>query len=171
MKNNVTPSIGLLSTIAKSISAAQLEKFKKIENLNFNLVRKRLLVDFPNYTENELDEIEQEVKRFLAVVLFEKTNYEKIVVSEKIDCLWHYFFLHTHEYQDFCNEVYGAYLNHVPILPEEKHTLATEYVETRNIYKKYFGQPPVHLWGENHQICWGGCPNDDRKPRVNQILN
>lgn len=153
MKTN----IGLIEARAAQLEPHVLRKLQRIVNCDFEPVKARLLVDFPGHTTEALAEMEIEVKRFLALALFQPHPGHRIVVSEKIDALWHYFILHTKEYQRFCSEVFGSYLHHIPILPTQKAELGPDYSKTRELYEKYFGPPPIHLWGENDQICWGGC--------------
>ncbi len=168
MKNLL--KFGLLAKISNNLESEILLKLQEIVSLDFRSVKKRLLVDFPHYTHPELDEMEVEVKRFLALALLEKDAGHRIVVSEKIDTLWHYFILHTSVYRKFCQSVYGAYLNHVPILPEEKKSLGPDYQKTRRLYAVYFGEPPVHLWGDNQQICWGGCDERVENPQLEEMI-
>jgi hypothetical protein len=161
MKTN----IGLIGERAATLEPHVLRKLQVIIDCDFEPVKARLLVDFPNYTAEQLTEMELEVKRFLALALFEPKCGFRIAVSEKIDALWHYFILHTREYRRFCAEVFGSYLHHEPILPSQKAELGPDYDRTRKLYATYFGPPPIHLWGETDQICWGGCsesPVEDR---------
>lgn len=150
-------NIGLLIEAARTMDSEVLKKLGLIVSLDFDPVKERMLADFPDYSGEALREMELEVKRFLALALFEPKAGHRIVVSEKIDTLWHYFILHTHVYHRFCADVYGAYLHHIPILPAQKAELGPDYLKTRQLYERYFGPPPSHLWGDSQQICWGGC--------------
>ena len=162
-------NIGLKAESASELDSDVLRKLGLVVSVDFEPVKNRLLVDFPNHTKQELDEMEIEVKRFLALALFEPNPGHRIVVSEKIDALWHYFILHTQEYRNFCQEVYGSYLNHVPILPHKKKELGADYAKTRKLYAVYFGKPPKRLWGDAQQICWGGCDECLPTKRVNTV--
>lgn len=158
-----------LGLITENVPLDTLEKLRTIENLDFSSVRSRMNVDFPT-PEDKMDEYEREVKRFFGLIALDGSNGH--VVSEKIDALWHYFVLHTREYSKFCQKVFGNYIHHVPILPDQKHTLADAYLKTRDAYTRFFGPPPKHLWGDNEQICWGGC--DERSSSegdISQIKN
>ena len=157
--------IGLLSEATNDLEAGVLRKLEVIVSLDLESAKQRMLVDHPSYSVDELSEMEREVKRFLSLALFEPKPGHRIVVSEKIDTLWHYFILHTREYRAFCDMVYGSYLNHVPILPHQKAELGPDYQKTRELYQTYFGAPPTHLWGDAQQICWGGC--DESPDRQN----
>jgi len=138
--------LGLISKIPTETAG----KIKKIAGFDFTRVRARMCVDYPT-AEDELDRLEKEVKRFLSLAVLEKTPH---VTSSKVDALWHYFVLHTMEYRDFCLQIFGKYLEHVPILPEEKHKFTRGYMRTKQLYQKHFGTPPADLWRKNDQICW-----------------
>lgn len=147
--------LGMLPGAAATLTPAVVAGIRAIEALDLMKAQERMSVDFPG-TEDDFPAVSLEVKRFLALALLEKPDH-RIVIGEKIDGLWHYFILHTMDYRRFCDDVYGAYLHHVPILPHQKQELAGDYGKTRDLYRKYFGEPPVTLWGDNDMICWGGC--------------
>ncbi|SRR6266481_471222 len=149
-------SIVLSSTAAQAVPQGLLAKLALIEDLDLTRAQARMSADFPG-SEAQFQAISIEVKRFLALAVLERNPGHRIVIGEKIDGLWHYFILHTKEYQEFCKQVFGTYLHHVPILQEEKASLAADYQKTRELYRNYFGDPPAALWGDNDMICWGGC--------------
>jgi hypothetical protein len=154
-----------LAVVSTGHSAETIGKLAMIETFDFSRIRGRMNVDYPT-PDDQMDRYEREVKRFQALVVLEPGLPH--MVSEKIDTLWHYQLLHTREYRDFCQEVFGTFLHHVPILPEEKAQYAEKYVRTRELYAKHFGEPPTDLWGDNAQICWGGCDeirDQDAPPR------
>jgi hypothetical protein len=56
-----------------------------------------------------------EFKRFLALPLLYPGRQEySFVPSLRLDLLWHTFLLDTPRYREFCENVYGQYLDHVP---------------------------------------------------------
>lgn len=57
----------------------------------------------------------REFKRFLALPLVYPDDHElPFVPSLPLDSLWHAFILNTPRYREFCDRVYGRYLDHVP---------------------------------------------------------
>jgi hypothetical protein len=57
----------------------------------------------------------REFKRFLALPLLYPGEQEfPFVPSLPLDSLWHAFILNTPRYREFCDRVYGRYLDHVP---------------------------------------------------------
>lgn len=148
--------LSLPSGVAAQLSEGMLLRLKRIDELDLQPAQARMIVDFP-IQNSSFEAVSREVKRFLALALLEPRPGHRIVIGEQIDGLWHYFILHTKAYREFCSEVYGAYLHHNPVLPENKRELAADYVKTRDLYRRYFGEPPLALWGDNDMICWGGC--------------
>ena len=56
-----------------------------------------------------------EFKRFLALpLLYPGPQKFPFVPSLPLDELWHAFVLNTPRYREFCDRVYGQYLDHVP---------------------------------------------------------
>lgn len=56
-----------------------------------------------------------ELKRFLALpLLYPAESETSFVPSLAVDSLWHAFILNTPRYREFCERVYGKYLDHVP---------------------------------------------------------
>jgi hypothetical protein len=56
-----------------------------------------------------------EFKRFLALpVLYPDDSPQSFAPSLPLDALWHAFILNTPRYREFCDRVYGRYLDHVP---------------------------------------------------------
>jgi hypothetical protein len=56
-----------------------------------------------------------EFKRFLALPLLYPGRQEfPFVPSLRLDALWHAFILNTPRYREFCERVYGQYLDHLP---------------------------------------------------------
>lgn len=59
--------------------------------------------------------LERELKRFFALpVIFPGEHEHPFVPSLAIDDLWHQFLVNTPRYHEFCHQVYGEYLHHVP---------------------------------------------------------
>jgi hypothetical protein len=56
-----------------------------------------------------------ELKRFLALpLLYPDESETSFVPSLPVDSIWHAFILNTPRYREFCEKVYGKYLDHLP---------------------------------------------------------
>jgi hypothetical protein len=100
--------------ILEALTNEQRDKLEIIEGLDLSSPRDRMLVDFPDQAP-KAEGMAREVKRFLTLAALNPKPSHRIVVSEKVDTLWHYFILHTQDYRRFSQQVFGAYLNHFPI--------------------------------------------------------
>ena len=60
---------------------------------------------------------------------------------------WHFFVLHTKEYQTFCTKVWGSfegapdYRHHYPSTDETRPGQYRAYISTRELYVEVFGEP------------------------------
>ncbi|HWA32126.1 MAG TPA: hypothetical protein VG694_01615 [Candidatus Paceibacterota bacterium] len=145
-----------METMTPDFSALSEEKKAKIEfihNFDFSRIKARMNVDYPS-TPKHINALEKELKRFLSLFVVEEDGEH--FFTESADDLWHYFILHTKEYKEFCKKVYGRFLNHNPILPDETPLYLSAYNKTKELYTKYFGKPSVKLWGKNG-VCCSGC--------------
>ena len=58
---------------------------------------------------------EIELKRFL-IIAAEDYPVPTDMFSTEVDNLWHTFLLFTHEYQNFCQEMFGQFQHHCPTI-------------------------------------------------------
>lgn len=98
--------------------------------------------------EDALDEHEREIKRFLALCAINPGRYG---MRGPLDELWHTFILFTSSYAEFCRELGGGFIHHLPARPEERAKREpgeqTGYTLFLDDYEAIFGEPaPVHLW-------------------------
>lgn len=65
----------------------------------------------------------------------------QLVPTREIDECWHNHILHTKAYLTDCLAIFGHYLHHAPATPGENDAaLATDYANTKNLYKAAFGE-------------------------------
>jgi len=105
-------------------------------------------------SKKEVDEVERELRRFLAVVLLAREGFvEKDVVapSSKVDALWHAFILDTQSYLSFSELVLGGYLHHHPE-PEQRPVSGKGM---RRALETYFDGVDVDgIWAGQLARCW-----------------
>lgn len=93
-----------------------------------------------------LDKMEAEYKKFIFLLC---TYHDlSLPISEKIDDLWHSHVLHSRQYNEFCNHVFGRQIYHNPTNSDEQNlALRPAYDKsTLPLYSKHFGTPPVEFW-------------------------
>jgi hypothetical protein len=95
-----------------------------------------------------LDEHEREIKRFLALSAL---NPGKYGMRGPLDELWHTFILFTSSYAQFCRELGGGFIHHLPSTPTTQAPVKTGeksgYTVFLEDYEQILGElPPAHLW-------------------------
>src|SRR5260370_14270763 len=79
------------------------------------------------------------LKEFL-IVCAVKPAYK--VTSDPVDRMWHSFLLFTRDYQQFCEQNLGMFINHEPF----ENAAPQAYLETRSFVEDYFGYIDEQLW-------------------------
>lgn len=60
---------------------------------------------------------ERELKRYLIIAAEYSDAEERTgMLSTEVDNLWHTFLLFTKEYQQFCSDMFGRFIHHVPLV-------------------------------------------------------
>lgn len=71
-----------------------------------------------------------------------------LVPGKMVDIVWHEHILHTQNYTDFCQEVFGSYLHHEPKDLSAKEAYSSD--ATHELYEKTFGySPPKAYWSDS----------------------
>jgi hypothetical protein len=167
MSLNLGP-LGMLPPLKKSIAVIDLDNIKKIEKLNLDRQKRKLLInDFPK---ENIDLAFREFKRFLSLsIIFKNPDYS-FVPSKTVDIIWHEFILDTINYRFFCDDVYGNYLDHVPgetISQGVMEAAGEPFFYTKTLLKTAYGELSGTIWGpyaacdsgECRGLCWrpGRC--------------
>ena len=99
-------------------------------------------------TPAELDLMEQEYRRFLALHLAYPDA--EIVPCKLVDHIWHQHILDTAAYRNDCDRIFGRFLDHFPYFgmrgEQDAQDLADAYVLTLVRYRAAFGEPPAGTW-------------------------
>lgn len=131
------------------------EKLKYIADFDMTRQRNALLENHTRVSSDEeissseIDLIEQEFKRFLSLPLLFPTAQYPFVPSGKVDAMWHKFILDTKRYREFCDNVYGEYLDHTPqdTLGATIATNKAMYFFTKECLKEAYGGWIPAIWG------------------------
>lgn len=70
-------------------------------------------------------------------------------MSTEVDTFWHAHILHTRDYHEFYNKVYGQYIHHTPLDEEDEQKVAEVanlYEYTYNIYHRTFNFVNTKWW-------------------------
>ena len=106
-----------------------------------------------------------ETKRYLwLAVYFARQNRKDIYLPppfNAIDEMWHTFILFTEEYHDYCEEMYGHYVHHVPNTKQQKDQMFADYETDNSAYYekkhaelKQFYEAVYDVLGEEVLLNW-----------------
>lgn len=88
---------------------------QKLREYDLSTITQRMELDGWDNAE----ELEAHFRRYMKYVL--ENPGTELSPNEELDEYWHTFILDTQEYHEFCDEVFGGYLHHVPApLPDEE---------------------------------------------------
>ena len=135
----------LLSTVrAEQVMPFHMTLLRSIDETDFSGVlrktkeelQKQDSVPDPGF----LDEGVLALKQYYAIATLDPRNMHAI--SDAVDPFWHAHILHTEEYVDFCNRMFGRYLHHHPLDHENLHEVKMVerlYRYTVWCYERFFG--------------------------------
>lgn len=103
-------------------------RIQMIEDEDYSGVRRKTKEMYPSLSEAMLDEGIEALKAYYAIALVDPLNEH--AVAPEIDLFWHSHILHTKQYADFCQRVFGEFLHHTPL----NHTDDVEVREVRDLY-------------------------------------
>ncbi len=94
--------------------------------------------------------IEWEFKKFIVLTLLNESK--TLIPSGPIDMYWHFLILHTKEYREFCQCMWGKFrhypLRPIGVLPQAMGVdqLRTAFERTTGIYESVFGEIDSNAW-------------------------
>lgn len=135
---------------------AQVESlYARLKGWDMSIV-KRYCVEKGLYSASEIDAIEDEYKRFLALTIaYPGVN---IPIGDKVDTLWHTHIIFTEDYARF--GVYmGGFLHHRPSILDPNMDLDAEFATNSiPLYERHFGKANPAAWSKALCCCSAdGC--------------
>lgn len=132
------------ATVSKIIPVGE-QIYENILKLDFSKIKK-CAVDKGFYTNEEIEFVEAEYKKYLAICFtFPELSFPTPL---KIDNLWHQYILFTQDYADMCQSVAGRFLHHSPFVDkEESVSLDSEVLHQK--YIMMFNETPSEIWSVN----------------------
>ncbi|MBL7488396.1 hypothetical protein I6A60_07180 [Frankia sp. AgB1.9] len=119
------------------------ELLAMIDAEDFTGVKRKVFTDLAKQgvvpSDEFLDEGVLALKQYYVVALLDPTN--RHAVSDVIDPFWHAHILHTKPYIDFCDRVFGQYIQHEPLDHSDAAMLrrvSILYSYTAGIYQRMF---------------------------------
>jgi hypothetical protein len=113
-------------------------------------VPKRYMTERGIYTAAEIDDVEREYKRFLALSLAYPSK--RIPVAFRVDDFWHAHILFTEDYCALGQQLIGGYIHHRPGILDDRTKLGVAFEDhTLPLYQAHFGSPDPAFWNPAFQ--------------------
>ena len=119
------------------------EKRRQIGEEDLSFLQPKLQKE--GYGAEALPEMIREYQRYLIMRVLHPD--ELPLYSLPIDAVWHAHILFTQKYREFCDKIYGKYLDHRPYPKEEFSARFNEYFQrTLQLYEEAFGKEAPAIW-------------------------
>jgi len=146
MLKAVSPARAGVRTVLPMVAVSEL--YAQLQRWDMTTV-KRYCVQKGFYTADEVDGIEDEYKKFLALTLAYPDT--RIPIAGKVDTLWHTHIIFTEDYRKF-GDYMGGYINHRPSILDEGMDLDGEFKQNSlPLYELHFGTVNRAVW--NKALC------------------
>jgi len=135
-----TPRVRLVDGIRVPFGYEHYVRLRAIDAHDFGPVVRKVAQDRGGLEAGFADTAIAYLKRYYALLVLDPLN--PATMARPIDDFWHIHALHSHEYFAFCNEVFGEYLHHVPLLFDDELAMsfvAGMYERTRARQIEVFG--------------------------------
>ncbi|PSP79158.1 hypothetical protein BRC81_06740 [Halobacteriales archaeon QS_1_68_20] len=108
------------------------ESLQKLRDFHLEPVTERLR---ERHGVENAGELENKFRRFIKAELQmrKESKDESLSPSPELDEYWHQFILDTPRYHEFCDEILGGYLHHVPTLSDD-HEDEENYAESMQLW-------------------------------------
>lgn len=118
-------------------------------------IPKKYMVERSLYRAEEINQVEQEYKRFLALTVAYPDR--KVPMAAKVDEFWHGHILFTEDYGRMCHAVFGTFLHHRPCILDGGIEALDPHFRTNTLplYTEHFGEPNPAWWCQGAQVCVG----------------
>lgn len=167
--------MSLLDNIKVKLSPFHQEKVRMIDRFDYGDIQKKVSRDLNGVAEPYLKTGIENLKLYYVVALLDPLN--RHAVSKCVDPFWHAHVLFTRSYRDFCRGIFGHYIHHEPLDPDDKRMVrhvARLYRYTLTIYAKMFKKVEATWWpkldGAAHgPICYH-MPLHDKEIMENAVF-
>ncbi len=97
-----------------------------------------------NIPEQEASELFDDLKRFLFLCA---TQEERLGPTDRIDEAWHNFILFTKDYRNFCTDILGKFVEHVPLSTRDRSKKDGNLMHaTSKLARQVFGDNLSRNW-------------------------
>lgn len=132
----------LIASLKVEITYQHYVALQTIDLHDFSLVKKKVAQDHRITDDEYLNTGIEYLKRYYAIHILDPLNPP--AMSKPVDPFWHTHVLYSEDYIAFCDEVFGEYIHHIPLLYEDKiavRFVSDMYKRTYAKHTKIFGKP------------------------------
>lgn len=137
---SLLPNLTDSSLFAQSQQLAPQETMKNISQQIDTRSLQAFLVSTHQWTEQQAKRAIQQYFKFLCLVWLYPDR--PLIPTQQIDCVWHCHILHTHQYRQDCEALFGYYLDHLPESGLDNHleqSLQAAFEHTKDLFERHFG--------------------------------
>ena len=131
----------LINSVKVDITYQHYNTLQMIDLHDFSLVKRKVSQDFGIEDEDYLDLGVVYLKRYYAIHILDPLNPP--AMSKPVDPFWHSHVLYSQDYFGFCNQVFGEYIHHVPLLLDDRAAVkfvSDMYIKTYRKHERIFGK-------------------------------
>lgn len=129
-----------------------------IDQIDFEPIRVRLEARY-GWEAEHLDFAVRDYKRFLTM---RKFFDEQVIASPEVDTVWAEHIIHTQPYLNDVTRIFGKFLHHVPIQPDEDLEAQQKLAErTAKLYTDFFDEEMIFLFDESDDEGCGHCEDSE----------
>lgn len=139
--------MSLIDNIAIPVSEFHAERIRKIDDFDYGKVAKKVSMSLEGVTPSYVQQGIENLKLYYVIALLDPLNAH--AVSKTVDPFWHAHILFTKDYINFCDDVFGQYIQHDPLDQDDSARvahIANLYDYTLSLYGKIFKQVNPEWW-------------------------
>ncbi|PPK66036.1 hypothetical protein B0F88_11868 [Methylobacter tundripaludum] len=139
--------MSLLDQIKVEVPNEYKEAIQFIDDFDYEPILKKVSKDLHGPTKKYVFEGIENLKRYYVVALLDAQNPH--AVSRPVDPFWHVHVLFSREYFRFCEEVFGAYVHHIPLDHDDSKAVShvkKVYEYTLKKHHEIFKQVDEEWW-------------------------
>ncbi|MBV9469787.1 MAG: hypothetical protein JO316_16870 [Abitibacteriaceae bacterium] len=125
----------LAKSVKVEITYQHYIALQMIDLHDFSLVKKKVAQEHGIKDAKHLDTGILYLKRYYAIHILDPLNPP--AMSLPVDPFWHTHVLYSEDYIGFCNQVFGQYIHHIPLLFEDKVAVAFVTDMYNHTYKRH----------------------------------
>ena len=133
---------------------ALVAKLNELQDYDFTPVREALQ-SREEWSEEKIQDAEVGAKRFFALRFLDPDNEH--VPCPGADEVWHYMVVDTRWYRQFCDDVFGSFLDHVPWTGPDSPEKEEKRALSRGLYGHWFGLDDCYRAFKAESVFGPGC--------------